>query len=594
MMFNIQLALRILIISTYSILLCTAASCTDHSTLTAFHTDNTLSIAFEIDCIESKVTINITHTDYSNTWFGIVFNGEMSGDALVFTTGKGSEAQRPSGLYAYGLSAKSLSGVQYQSSKNWNEISTQEEGSTMMVSYQQEMSKTVISNSAASITFRVAWGQSSDGLELNYHGFGQGTRSPVITVDFANEVTPGPPSPITTLTTSSPSTSSPTSKAPSREVSSGDCKDSGELSATHTLDSLQIKFDIDCESKMVQIDITYTEYSDNWFGVVFSDIMFGEALIFTTGKASETQREAGLYSYKTTSKAFDGSGVVYQESKNWKEHLTEQKGSELRVTYQQDLSDSDFSLDTNSVTLRAAWGHTLTLEYHKKRSQEIITLNLLSGSSSSEKEDLTKEQVHGAFMWVAWGVLAPIGIGMSAFRWLLPESFGWFVLHRSIQITVVVMTFTGFIIALTFTAEKNNEHFHNHHMRLGLVVVIFTLLQPLNALIRPHRPVHGWRAGAKPTSRVVWEVVHKGCGYVLWILAQVTILLGLEEYGEQRLGYIHLFAWAGSIFGVYGVFWLYHAIKEEEASAAQSRRHSNEIEDMHMRREMSEKIPDDS
>jgi hypothetical protein len=65
------------------------------------------------------------------------------------------------------------------------------------------------------------------------------------------------------------------------------------------------------------------------------------------------------------------------------------------------------------------------------------------------------------------------------------------------------------------------------------------LLQPFNALVRPKLPKED---EDKSTMRVLWEVIHKGLGYVAIILAFVTVGLGTKLVGNYesqfQAGYI--------------------------------------------------------
>ncbi len=59
----------------------------------------------------------------------------------------------------------------------------------------------------------------------------------------------------------------------------------------------------------------------------------------------------------------------------------------------------------------------------------------------------------------------------------------WFKYHRIIQSVGLVVAIIAFILALSMI---KGSHFDEPHHRLGLVVMILGILQPLNALIRPH------------------------------------------------------------------------------------------------------------
>ncbi len=93
---------------------------------------------------------------------------------------------------------------------------------------------------------------------------------------------------------------------------------------------------------------------------------------------------------------------------------------------------------------------------------------------------------HGAIMFLAWGVFLPLGIFIARFTKTLKPGAKvpvWFQYHRIIQSVGLCFALVGFIMALTMV---DGDHFMRPHQRLGLAVMIVGLLQPMNALIRPH------------------------------------------------------------------------------------------------------------
>ena len=262
----------------------------------------------------------------------------------------------------------------------------------------------------------------------------------------------------------------------------------------------------------------------------------------TTGKTSDTVSE-GLWPYSLLSKST--SNVIREEHYTWTENSVVETGDTITVDYSQTLDKTEFTRSTESVTIRAAWGSGLTLTQHSygAYSDGSIELDLLTGESTFVAVDYTMEDTHGVLMWLAWAILAPIGIMASTFRWLLPEGPIWFQIHRGVQAGVVLLTVIGFIIAVVFTEDKNTKHFSNNHMVAGLIVTILAILQPVNAFFRAHPPSDGWKGGIKPTARVVWEYVHKGSGYFAWILAEIAIAFGLRLRDHDTLAYVHIFFW---------------------------------------------------
>jgi len=134
---------------------------------------------------------------------------------------------------------------------------------------------------------------------------------------------------------------------------------------------------------------------------------------------------------------------------------------------------------------------------------------------------------HAAMMLIGWGILLPIGIMVARFTKKVKAGSKppfWFQYHRIIQGTGLLFALIGFIIALSMV--DSGEHFGNRHAKLGLATMIIGLLQPLNALIRPHPE-------PRTTMRLAWEILHKGLGYLVIIMAMAAIFLGMMQISPE-------------------------------------------------------------
>eukprot|EP01066_Platyproteum_vivax_P012042 Platyproteum_vivax@DN5463_c0_g1_i1.p1 len=130
---------------------------------------------------------------------------------------------------------------------------------------------------------------------------------------------------------------------------------------------------------------------------------------------------------------------------------------------------------------------------------------------------------HGSLMLIGWGVLLPTGVVMAITMKHRPDGL-WFKLHWILQICGLVLGTVGWIIALVyFNVFKDVGTKQYVHGIIGMLVMILGLLQPINALIRPHPPKDG---EVKSPKRRVWEVLHKSGGYSALILAVVNIAIG--------------------------------------------------------------------
>ena len=135
----------------------------------------------------------------------------------------------------------------------------------------------------------------------------------------------------------------------------------------------------------------------------------------------------------------------------------------------------------------------------------------------------TPSIAHGSLMIIGWGFLLPTGVASARLLKHRPNAL-WFKIHRIMQIFGLVVAICGWGVALAeFDVFIGSGTGSYNHGVLGMTVMILGLLQPLNALIRPHPPEAGEK---RPLKRLIWEIVHKSSGYIAIILAAVTICYG--------------------------------------------------------------------
>eukprot|EP01084_Bolivina_argentea_P084224 152374_1 len=157
-----------------------------------------------IDCIAHSITLDIAYKRYSLLkWFGLVFNTQMSGDALVFTTGKNND--RSVSLYAYQISGKSADSVVYEASLDWTQQMLSLEGSSLRIVYEQDLDLTQWDVDTQLIQFNIAVGSS---LTLQHH-----TLRTTTTFDL--HLTPLPTIAPTQPPSMKPTTAIPTTNQPS-------------------------------------------------------------------------------------------------------------------------------------------------------------------------------------------------------------------------------------------------------------------------------------------------------------------------------------------------------------------------------------------
>jgi len=166
------------------------------------------------------------------------------------------------------------------------------------------------------------------------------------------------------------------------------------------------------------------------------------------------------------------------------------------------------------------------------------------------KAPISLVKVHAIMMYLAWGVLAPIGISASALLKITqrggPVGKQWFQLHRAILSTVMLLTITAFI--LIFVEKKAWVTFDKSvpHAVMGCIVTAFCLINPIMGILRP---------GLDSPNRMIFNIAHHLVGYGAQVLAYATIYIGMIDlFGLEEWTWYVLAAaiaiWAVSILAL--------------------------------------------
>lgn len=127
--------------------------------------------------------------------------------------------------------------------------------------------------------------------------------------------------------------------------------------------------------------------------------------------------------------------------------------------------------------------------------------------------------VHGLLMFFGWGVCLVWGTFIA--RYFSSSGTTWFLLHRILQVSGLVLSFIGFVLGIV---SVQFDHFKFAHGAIGIIVMLLGTSQPFNALARPHRPAEGEKT---PLKRRIWELFHHNIGRVAVALALINISLGV-------------------------------------------------------------------
>lgn len=209
-------------------------------------------------------------------------------------------------------------------------------------------------------------------------------------------------------------------------------------------------------------------------------------------------------------------------------------------------------------------------------------------SGAAEHQLRTGTYLHGRLMVLAWGFFAPVAIVLARFYKVTPrqdwprvqDNPFWFFTHRAVGWGACVLMIVA--VACILIDEPWRVPWRSVHALVGWTVVITGLFQVVSSSARgthggPTHPETGmplrrwnWshvvrdpRYPTKPRiewagdhynmsrTRVVFEYVHKGLGYMLLGVSAVGIISGLIKAEALNWMWIALLLWWGFLIGLF-------------------------------------------
>lgn len=198
--------------------------------------------------------------------------------------------------------------------------------------------------------------------------------------------------------------------------------------------------------------------------------------------------------------------------------------NELLVPSIEIVGDPVFSVNLENAC-QTQFGITDILEVLKDTEKDLLF------SNSADSSFRRKQIAHGSMMLIGWGFLLPLGAIFARFFKHRPNGI-WFKIHRLIQSIGLVFSLTGWIIALVNFDVFQDRDMRFVHGLVGSIVMALGLLQPVNAILRPHLPPGGSH-GDKTKRRIIWEYYHKGAGWTAIFLAFFVVVLGTTMLAEK-------------------------------------------------------------
>uniref|UniRef100_A0A0A9EDF7 Cytochrome b561 domain-containing protein n=1 Tax=Arundo donax TaxID=35708 RepID=A0A0A9EDF7_ARUDO len=163
---------------------------------------------------------------------------------------------------------------------------------------------------------------------------------------------------------------------------------------------------------------------------------------------------------------------------------------------------------------------------HSVTSNRPVRILLLSGLAEAVQDLRPVLAVHGFMMFVAWGILLPGGIMAARYLKHLKGDV-WFQAHTYLQYSGIAVMFLGVLFAV---AELRGFSFKSRHARIGVIAFTFTIVQPINAYLRPQRTENG---EVPSRNRMVWESLHMFTGRSAAVAGMVALFTGLQHLGHR-------------------------------------------------------------
>ncbi|KAI3730033.1 hypothetical protein L6452_18709 [Arctium lappa] len=175
----------------------------------------------------------------------------------------------------------------------------------------------------------------------------------------------------------------------------------------------------------------------------------------------------------------------------------------------------------------AKWSsdHLSQSNMHSVKSNKPVRVSLIRGSAEAEEDLRPVLAVHGFMMFLAWGMLLPGGILAARYTKRLSGDV-WFKIHVYSQYSGLAITFLGILFAV---AELRGFHLDSLHVKFGVLTILMGCIQPVNAYLRPKKPVND-----EPSSRrVIWEYVHAYVGRSAIFVGIAALISGMKHLGER-------------------------------------------------------------
>jgi len=477
-------------------------------------------------------TITIRYTVPQTSWVAVGVNptggGMVNAEAVI---GKPSDGS----VLKYKITAKNGNAISELPNQTLINPSLQQTGDSTILTFTKllvEDDEFTIA-AGASNTFVAAFGFS------NNFGFHQGYGVQAVMLEEGEVAAPTVPTnaPAPTNVPVPVPTDSPTSIAPFVAPTSPPGAQTLEL--TGELAGSTLSYQFTNTGGKDSITVTYTAPVTGWVAVGASEsgLMVGSDAVIGIPATGEIKK------YALNAKSLDGVSVLPDEKQTLANAAITQANGMTTLTYTKILVENGeipINRDGDNIFV-AAHGSSNTLGFHSAKGAF-----KLSGEVIERDDSLWG--IHGLLAFIAWGVLCPLAILAGLFRKFIPGQGVWFIIHRTLQGLVVILTIASVAVAIVALNEETpanlsanhfSPDFVDGHRLIGLVVLIVAVVQGANGIFRPHLPPKPEESAESDTqsekksgTRKFWEVLHRLLGVGLLALTWYQIYLGIFWYSE--------------------------------------------------------------
>merc|ERR1712226_557456 len=285
------------------------------------------------------------------------------------------------------------------------------------------------------------------------------------------------------------------------------------------------------------VDVSVSPGENGWFAVGVNDevAMSGTDMIVAFLDASSgTVSVSDMYASSYQRPAADPDQDVTLVSQSVSDgRFTARFSRPNSATSQYDKAIQPSGTQNLIYAYKGSGGGSSLSTFRQHNSYGNLNVVFSEGAQTAVETSVSKPKAwtsHGFLMATSIGILMPLGVLSARLKKTSLKTRGlWFIIHRALQASAVVLAIGGFVIAYDMC---ENRHMHTKHAKLGATIFALAVFNPVLAAVRPHDKTSD--------TRKKWYYAHATVGYLVILLGCVNIFWGLDLYrdaGATQIAY---------------------------------------------------------